>query len=157
MLLLVPQQFKEPVIISGVGRLAAPALAEDELIVHVLVRGLETGAMHIDPFFTALRAPQDHLVALADVAVLHHGQVAVITDHHAGIHTALLRQDPFPVDLEVLGVHGGAVVVVRRHAVLLRCGKGDVGRVHELRLGKIGRVIGWHIKRHGTSSYVLTV
>ena len=114
----------------------------------MLAGDLEAGAVHIDSLFAALCASQDHLVAFADIAVFHHGQVAVVADYHAGIHAALLRQDPLPVDLDIFGVHGGAVVVVRRHSVLLRHGICDVGRVYKLCFSEVWRVIDGHIKRH---------
>ena len=116
--LLVTQQLHQPVIILGIGGLAAAALPEHELILQRLAVLGEAVAVHINAVLAVLGAAQDHPLALFQVAALHHGQVSVVLQHHAAVHAALLRQGPAAVDLEIFGIHGRAVVFLRSHAVL---------------------------------------
>ena len=137
----MPEQLEQVVVVPGVGSLAAPALAEHELVVQILALRRKAVAVHVNALLGLLAAAQDHFISLFQVAVLHHRQVAVVTDHHTGIHAALLRQHPFPIDLEILRVHGGAVVIFRRHTVHFRLLKLYVRGVYKHGLGKIRMMV----------------
>ena len=143
------QQLDQPVVVAGVGGLAAAALAEDELVPACGRALVEAVGVEKNALLAALRAAEDHAVAAAQVAVLHHRERAVIAQHDAGIHAALFSQLPFAVDLVVFRVHRGAVVALRRDAAALDDGPGGVRRVFQLRRGEVRRVVGRERKSHG--------
>ena len=149
LLALGPEQLDQPVVVAGVGGLAAAALAEDEL---VAARGralVEAVGVKKDALLPSLRAAEDHAVAAAQVAVFHHRERAVVPEHDARIHAAALGQPPLSVDLEIFGIHRGAVEALRRDAVPLDGRPGGVGRVFQLGRRKVRRVIGREHESHG--------
>ena len=147
--LLVAQQLHQPVIVLGIGGLPAAALAEHELILQRLAVLGEAIAVHINAVLAVLGAAQHDPLPLLQVAALHHGEGAVVLQHHAAVHAALLGQGPLAVDLEIFGVHGRAVVFLRSHAVLLCRLPAGIGSVQQGGLGKVGVVIGGEFKSHG--------
>ena len=116
-LFLVFEQLEEAVIVSGVGCLAASSLTEDELVAVSCLRILESRAVEVDPFFCILCPADDDLVSDLEIAVFDNLKAAVIAEDDAGIHPAFLSQSPFPADFEILGIHGGAVIVLGSDAL----------------------------------------
>ena len=150
--LFIAQQIHQLVVVAGIGGLAAAALTEHELVVQRVGRLLKAVTVHIDALFALFGAAEDYPVAAAQVAVFHHRQPSVRAHDHAGVHAALLGQHPAAVDFEVFGIHGGAVVIFGRHAVLFDGGALHVRRVDELGPGKIGMMIARQFRRQGDSA-----
>ena len=141
MLPLPAQQLDQVVIVLDIGGLAAPPLPEHELVVEGFVPGGKAAAVHVDALFAAFAAAEDDAVSPAEIAVLHNVEPPVGAEDDAGIHAALLREAPLPVDLEILGVHGGAVEILRRDAVRRRGFPARVGRGGKARIAEIGCVV----------------
>ena len=125
------------VVVLGIGGLAAAALTEDKLILETGGLVLKAVAVHVDAVLTLLGAAQQDLVALLDVAVFHNGDVAVVAEDHAGVHTALLSHVPLTVYLEVFGENAQCMILLGSHAVK-GCGNQDaVWSIGKLFPGKI--------------------
>ena len=148
MVFFVTQKLDQPVVVLGIGRLAAAALAEHELIVQRLTRLLKAVAVHVNAVLRVFRAAKHHMVARLQIAVFDDGKRLVGADDDAGVHAALLCQTPFAFDLKILRIHGGAVVALGRNAVALDHSPRRVGRAAEQLLCKIRRVIFREFKRH---------
>lgn len=123
---LVFQQFVQLVIILGKGGFTGTPGAENKLI-RFFAGFLEAGGVEVDTFLTVFSAAQDHLVPLADIPVFHYIQAPVLPENHRAVHPAFFRQKPFAVNLEILGIHGGAVVIVGGYAVHVGHSDFDVG------------------------------
>ena len=137
-LLFVAQQLHEMIIVSGIGRLAAPALPEDELIVMRLFGIFKPLCVEINPVCALLCPAQDDAVALLEVPVFHHVEPAVLPPDDACVHAALSGQAPYALQLKILRVHGCAVEALGGHTILWRVSPTSVRRVFELQRIKIG-------------------
>ena len=149
---LIAQKLKQVVVVPGVGGLSAAPLAEDKLVGILILPFLEAAGMEVDPLLAVLAPPEDDLVASLEVPVLHHRQAAVVTEDDAGVHAALLGQEPLPIYFEIFGIHGCAVKIFRGDPVLLDLLDGCVGGIYKYFLSKIWFAVLWHLKSHNHNS-----
>ena len=126
------------IIVSGIGRFAAPALPEDELIIVRIFRSFKALCVEINPVCALLCPAQDDAVALLEVPVFYHIEPAVLPPDDACVHAALRGQAPYALQLKILRVHGRAVEALGGHAILWRVSPTSVRRVFELQRIKIG-------------------
>ena len=137
-LLFVAQKLHEMIIVSGIGRFAAPALPEDELIIVRIFRSFKALCVKVNPICALFRPAQNHAVALLEVAVFHNVEPSVFPPDDACVHAALGSQTPYTLQLKILRVHGRAVEALGGHAILWRVSPTSVRRVFELQRIKIG-------------------
>ena len=146
MLPFMPKQGVQTVVILGKRRLARTTRAERELIRKRLVRFMEAVRVEKHALVSVLAAAERNAVARAQIPLLHNIQHAGISEHNGAVHAAFLRKPPLPVDLDILRVHGRAVIAVRRYAVHIADRKGGVRCVRKAFFRKIGRPVNGHNK-----------
>ena len=112
--------------------------------------------MDIDPLTAILRAAHGNRISLLHIAELHNGDGPIPAYRHA-VHAALLGQHPPPVQAEILGEHGGGVILLRYHAVPLRRDQLYIGGVPQTKCGKIRGLIDRKGKTHRWDSSSLLV
>ena len=143
----MPEQLINGVVIHRVGRLTGAALAEGKGLPLPAAHGLEAGGMDVNALGAVLGAAHHHRLSGFQVAELHRSHLPLPQDRHA-VHTALLRQEPLAVDLEILGKNAGGVIALRGHPIP---GSRVPPRVRAgLKPGQaeLGRVILWQGKGH---------
>ena len=143
--LFIFEQAHEPIIIPRIRGFPASSLTKDKLILQRLCLVYKSMTVHIDPFFTFFRPPQNHLIALFDIS-FHYLQMTVITENHTGIHAAFLCKNPSSVNFEIFRIHGCAVIIFRCNSILLCNGDFYIWRIHKLRLCKIRVMVFRHFK-----------
>ena len=147
-LLFVAQKLHEMIIVSGIGRFAAPALPEDELIIVRIFRSFKALCVKVNPICALFRPAQNHAVALLEVPVFHHVEPAVLPPNNACVHAALSGQAPYAIQLKIFRVHGCAVEALGGHTILRSIRPFCVRRVFESQRVKIRRKVGGKRKSH---------
>ena len=119
MLLFMAQQFIDEIIIHRKGRFPRASLAENEGIPICFGLAGKTAGVDENPLAAVLGAPNDHLVATANVAEFTDLDLVLFINSDA-VHAAFPGQQPLVIDFKILRENTGGMVMLRCDAVL-RC------------------------------------